>query len=154
MFKWLVIQSLHHIFCETWWRQLDGGSTHGFQHLLIDDVTAAVVGIYFLLRFSKPDWMSHHRMNNDPKQTPKSSQEFSKAKKWNVLQRLSQSSDLHTAEQEFAFLRQNIRKTHKNNSNWSKSRAKDHNVRNPEFGDVHGLQTSSGLQSLHAKNSQ
>ena len=48
-------------------------------------------------------------MDNDPKHTAKATKEFFKAKKWNVMQRPSQSPDLNPIEHAFHLLKTKLK---------------------------------------------
>ncbi len=60
--------------------------------------TAKLIGRHFIVQ-----------MDNDPKHTAKTIQEFLKVKKWNILQWPSQSPDVNPTEHEFHFLKKKLK---------------------------------------------
>ena len=56
------------------------------------------------------------QMDNDPKHTVKATQDFIKAKKWNILEWPSQSPDLNPIEHAFHLLKTKLQT--EINSNW------------------------------------
>ncbi len=152
------------IICERWWSSVIAGacvasSSNGFL-VFSDDMTeercswknsevyrdilsaqiqpnaTKLIGRRFIVQ-----------LDNDPKYTAKATQEFLKAKQWNILQWPSQSSDFNPIEYAFHLLKTKLeaeRPTNKQQlNNWSQLQglAKHHKRGNPVFGDVREFQS-------------
>ena len=100
---------------------------------------AKLIGLHFTVQ-----------MDNDPKHTAKATQEFFKAKKWNILLWPSQSPDLNPIEHAFHLLKTKLKAERPTNKQQLKTAAvkawqsitKEERKGKPAFGDFHGFQTS------------
>ena len=98
-------------------------------------------------------WRFTVEMDNDPKHTVKATQEFFKAKRWNILQWPSQSPNVNPIKHAFHLLKTRLKAERQQTTtedSCSQGLEKHHKGGNPAYGDVHVFQISDShrLQRL------